>query len=87
MLPVLLEHKNNPIGRVLDIKQDEFGIKFILGVWEEVPQMYLSFGFRVLDYEVHRKIRTLKSLNVHEISLVHFPAQEGTHVTKKSCTI
>lgn len=75
MLYVFSEHKKI-IGLVLDIQVDDFGIKFILGVWKDREEEYLSIGFEALQFEKNEKSRILKSINIIEVSLVSFPSQE-----------
>lgn len=83
MLPVLIEH-NKIIGLILDIKIDDYGIYFILGVWEEIKEInyFLSIGFKANKYIIENNIRYIKEIDIKEISLVEFPAQEGTYAKR-----
>jgi len=85
MIPVLLEHKNI-IGRVLSVEIDEIGVKFTIGVREDIDNKldkhfdkyldkYLSIGFQTREFYRENGIRVLKSIDIKEISLVSFPAQ------------
>ncbi len=82
MIPVFCEHSGPIIGQVIDIKVDNFGIKFALWVWEEVYQEKLSFGFTMLKYDTKENVRLISAINIKEVSLVFFPAQENTKCMK-----
>lgn len=81
MIPVLLEH-SRVIGLVLDVDLDNIGIKFTLGVWEDVFQDNLSIGFKALEYVKYSHKRIIESFCLKEVSLVQFPAQRGTKCQK-----
>lgn len=90
MLPVFREHREPIMGRIIDIKITEHGIKVAAGVWTDVQQRSFSFGFNLLNYSYkkvgengNKKIRILERINIKEISFVFFPAQEGTQCKKK----
>jgi len=82
MLPVFQEHKEPVIGQIIDIKVTEKGVWVAAGVWQEVSQRSFSFGFNVLESYQKNYLRFLKKINIKEISLVFFPAQEDTQCKK-----
>ena len=101
VLPLLYNHDNsdlfNFIGTVIDLEEDEIGLKFEAGFddtqeGQRARQLSkdgrlckFSFAYDVLDQgtvtlEDGREANELRKLNIHEVSLVLFPANPDTSV-------
>ena len=95
--PVLLwQHDTRqPIGTITDLYEDDHGLYFkaqlLVDKVQKATEAYellkvkaingISIGFCVKDYEIKDGIRILKSIDLWEISLVTFPANDKAEVT------
>lgn len=94
---LLMQHNSfeAPIGIISKIEENEKGL-FIKAEMPKtdarvrdiiMPQMKvgsldsMSIGFRVKDFDTEKDVRVLKEIEVHEISLVTFPANPKALVT------
>ena len=96
-LPVLWQHKyDSPIGVYRKFTEDSIGLRVEGEINLEVQQgreayallkqgaiSGLSIGYSVEQYEMDNQsnIRILKALNLYEVSLVTFPANDRARVT------
>ena len=90
-----MEDPKANIGRVLDLSEDDYGLKFdaqldLSGntygniVYEQLKDGRLdsmSFGYRVLDYSMEKDATELKELELFEISVVPIPANPAAKIT------
>ncbi len=75
MIPIFFEHKKK-IGHVLDIKEDEIGIKVIFSVWQEIEDNgFLSIAYKTIESSKIENTRIISKLELFEISVVSSPAQ------------
>ena len=80
VLPFLFNHKaddlNAYIGTVIELKEDDHGLYFE-GTFDDTPE-----GQRAgeVTLEDGRKANELRKLNIHEVSLVMYPANPDTSV-------
>ncbi len=95
-IKLLWQHKTDePIGQIINIREDDYGLyiegQLLLEITKgaEVYALMkqeiitgLSIGYTVTDFELDNMsgTRILKSLNLLEVSLVTFPAQEAAEV-------
>ena len=95
--PVLLwQHDTEQvIGTIKEIYEDDHGLYFkgelLVGKVQKASEAYellkanaisgISIGFCVKDYEIKDGIRILKTVDLWEISLVTFPANQKANVT------
>ncbi len=96
-MPIILwQHRTSePIGMPVEIKEVPEGL-FVrvrlpkadtLVSGRVIPQMQvgsirkMSIGFNIVDSEMDGKLRILKEIDLHEISLVTFPANPAADVT------
>jgi len=89
--------KSVPIGKIDEIKEDDKGLQFTARMPKDdafvrdrlIPQIKIgslnsfSIGYKTNDYEIDKKsgARKLKEVDLYEISLVTFPANEKAVVT------
>ena len=80
VLPFLFNHKADDlrayIGTVFELKEDDHGLYFE-GTFDDTPEGQRA---RELALEDGRKANELRKLNIHEISLVMYPANTDTSV-------
>lgn len=95
-LPLLWQHQaSNPIGKVIVLKEDRYGLYFeaILtkGVCQSEEASYLledkvidslSIGFQIQKSHINKveKIREISKVRLLEISLVTFPANQNAKI-------
>ena len=95
-IKILWQHDSHmPIGRVVKAVEDERGL-FIEAVMPKEHSLVkdvvaliksdvinrMSIGFQVEDSDISRSgVRTLKEINLFEVSLVTFPANEKAEIT------
>lgn len=93
---ILWQHiQEEPIGKVLEIKQDEKGLYIRGQLITDIKKGYeayrllqsgiingLSIGYIARDYEIDQKTgaRIIKKLDLVEVSLVTFPANDSARV-------
>lgn len=101
MPKMLWQHDRwQPIGSWTDAKEDDYGLWVQGRILKTVPQGLtafnllkeeaisgLSIGYRVQDYEYDNDtgIYTLKQVNLLEVSIVTFPANELAEVANVKC--
>ena len=86
-VPLLLQHKGRPVGRIEHLSEDRRGLRVIArledrGVGELVRRGMrgLSFGYRVRDAKTAGGLRELRALDLVEVSLVTRPMQKLARV-------
>jgi uncharacterized protein len=82
-VPLLLQHKGRPVGRVEHLSEDKRGLRVIARVEDpKAGEMVrrglkgLSFGYRVREARELGGVRELRSLDLVEVSLVARPMQK-----------
>jgi uncharacterized protein len=86
-VPLLVQHKGRPVGRVEHLSEDRRGLRVIARVEDKRARDLirsglhgLSFGYRVREARESGKMRELRSLDLVEISLVGRPMQRLARV-------
>lgn len=86
-VPLLLQHKGQPIGTVEHLSEDRRGLRVIARVEEtragELVRRGLrglSFGYRVREAKAAGAFRELQALDLVEVSLVAKPMQKLARV-------
>jgi HK97 family phage prohead protease len=94
-IKLLWQHKTDePIGLILEANEDDTGLYVKCQInleTEKGAETYsnlkmgildkMSIGFKTLDYEMDKKgVRILKELDLYEISIVTFPANDMAEV-------
>ena len=86
-VPLLLQHKGQPVGRIEHLSEDRRGLRVIAEVVDaRVRELVrrglrgLSFGYRVRDAESVLGMRELRALDLVEVSLVARPMQKLARV-------
>ena len=86
-VPLLLQHKGQPVGRIEHLSEDERGLRVIAEVVDErVRELVqrglrgLSFGYRVQEAKCDAGQRELRALDLIEVSLVKRPMQKLARV-------
>ena len=86
-VPLLWQHKGQPIGTVEHLSEDKRGLRVIARVRDgRVGEMLrkglrgLSFGYRVREAKAAGTLRELKALDLVEVSLVARPMQKLARV-------
>ena len=86
-VPLLLQHKGAPIGRIEHLSEDKRGLRVIAHVADRrVAEMVkrelkgLSFGYRVREARSSNGLRELVGLDLVEVSLVTRPMQKLARV-------
>ena len=86
-VPLLWQHKGQPIGRIEHLSEDRRGLRVIARVddaraGELVRRGVrgLSFGYRVREAAALGRIRELRTLDLVEVSLVARPMQNKARV-------
>jgi HK97 family phage prohead protease len=86
-VPLLLQHKGQPVGRIEHLSEDRRGLRVIAEVvdarvWELVRcgLRGLSFGYRVREAGAQQGLRELRALELVEVSLVARPMQKLARV-------
>jgi HK97 family phage prohead protease len=86
-VPLLLQHKGQPVGRIEHLSEDRRGLRVIAEVVDErVRELVrrglkgLSFGYRVREAEAAKGLRELRALDLVEVSLVARPMQSQAKV-------
>lgn len=86
-VPLLLQHKGSPIGRIEHLSEDRRGLRVIGRVADRrVAEMLqrqlkgLSFGYRVREARPAAGLRELVELDLVEVSLVEQPMQKLARV-------
>lgn len=81
-VPLLLQHKGQPVGRIEHLSEDSRGLRVIASVEDgRVREMVrrglrgLSFGYRVREASSGGAVRELRALDLVEVSLVARPMQ------------
>lgn len=81
-LPLLLQHKGQPVGRIEHLSEDRRGLRVIARVVDarvrglvEKGLRGLSFGYRVREAREAGPLRELRALDLVEVSLVARPMQ------------
>ena len=79
-VPLLLQHKGQPVGRIEHLSEDRRGLRVIAEVANaRVRELVrrglrgLSFGYRVRDASAIGGLRELRALDLVEVSLVKRP--------------
>ena len=82
-VPLLLQHKGQPVGRIEHLSEDKRGLRVIAEVFDlRVGELVrrglrgLSFGYRVREARAGSGIRELRALDLVEVSLVKRPMQK-----------
>jgi HK97 family phage prohead protease len=82
-VPLLLQHKGQPVGRIEHLSEDKRGLRVIAEVMDgRVGELVrrglrgLSFGYRVREARSAAGMRELSSLDLVEVSLVARPMQK-----------
>jgi HK97 family phage prohead protease len=82
-VPLLLQHKGQPIGRIEHLSEDERGLRVIAEIVDaRVRELVrrglrgLSFGYRVREAKSAAGVRELRALDLVEVSLVKRPMQK-----------
>lgn len=82
-VPLLLQHKGQPVGTIEHLSEDKRGLRVIARVVDgRVGDMVrrglrgLSFGYRVREARQDAGLRELRSLDLVEVSLVARPMQK-----------
>ena len=86
-VPLLLQHKGEPVGRIEHLSEDQRGLRVIARVEDgragELVRRGLrglSFGYRVREASSAAGLRELRSLDLVEVSLVKRPMQKLARV-------
>ena len=86
-VPLLLQHKGQPVGRVEHLSEDRRGLRVIAEVVDgRVRELVrrglrgLSFGYRVREAKSGEGVRELRALDLVEVSLVARPMQKLARV-------
>ena len=86
-VPLLLQHKGQPVGRIEHLSEDKRGLRVIARVEDRrVGELMrrglrgLSFGYRVREAGSAGGMRQLRSLDLVEVSLVARPMQRLARV-------
>ncbi|MCL6679918.1 HK97 family phage prohead protease [Sphingomonas sp. RG327] len=86
-VPLLLQHKGQPVGSVEHLSEDKRGLRVIARVVDErVGELVrrglrgLSFGYRVREARAAGSLRELRELDLVEVSLVKRPMQRLARV-------
>jgi len=86
-VPLLLQHKGRPVGRVEHLSEDKRGLRVIARVEDKRAGALvrrglkgLSFGYRVREARAGAGVRELTSLDLVEVSLVARPMQKLARV-------
>lgn len=81
-VPLLLQHKGQPVGRIEHLSEDGRGLRVIASVQDgRVGELVrrglrgLSFGYRVREASSAAGLRELRALDLVEVSLVARPMQ------------
>lgn len=81
-VPLLLQHKGQPVGRIEHLSEDKRGLRVIAEVVDaRVRELVrkglrgLSFGYRVREARSAGALRELRTLDLVEVSLVARPMQ------------
>jgi HK97 family phage prohead protease len=98
MPPMLWQHNTaEPIGKFTEMREDSRGLfvkgQLLVGSVARAKEAYnllkegvltgLSIGYRTLDSEFDKGLRKLKELDLLEVSLVTFPANDSARVALK----
>jgi HK97 family phage prohead protease len=82
-VPLLLQHKGQPVGRIEHLSEDKRGLRVIARVEDgRVGELVrrgmrgLSFGYRVREASADAGLRELRALDLVEVSLVKRPMQK-----------
>ncbi len=82
-VPLLLQHKGQPVGRIEHLSEDKRGLRVIARVVDSrVGELVrrglrgLSFGYRVREARATGPLRELRALDLVEVSLVARPMQK-----------
>jgi HK97 family phage prohead protease len=91
-VPLLLQHKGQPVGRIEHLSEDKRGLRVIASVVDgRVGELVrrglrgLSFGYRVRDASSSGGLRELRALDLVEVSLVARPMQKLAKVHAVEC--
>ncbi|HUG46264.1 MAG TPA: HK97 family phage prohead protease [Sphingomicrobium sp.] len=86
-VPLLVQHKGRPVGRVEHLSEDKRGLRVIARVEDSQAgdlirrgMRGLSFGYRVREAGESGGLRELRSLDLVEVSLVARPMQSQARV-------
>jgi HK97 family phage prohead protease len=86
-VPLLLQHKGAPAGRIEHLSEDRRGLRVIARVEDgRVGDLVrnglrgLSFGYRVREVRAAGALRELRALDLVEVSLVARPMQRLARV-------
>jgi hypothetical protein len=86
-VPLLLQHKGQPVGRIEHLSEDRRGLRVIAEVLDaRVGELLrrglrgLSFGYRVREAAPAAGMRELRALDLVEVSLVARPMQKLARV-------
>jgi HK97 family phage prohead protease len=86
-VPLLLQHKGQPVGRIEHLSEDKRGLRVIAEVADgRVRELIrrglrgLSFGYRVREASSGAGVRELRALDLVEVSLVARPMQSQARV-------
>jgi HK97 family phage prohead protease len=86
-VPLLLQHKGQPVGSVEYLSEDKRGLRVIARVVDRrVGELVkrglrgLSFGYRVREARAAGSLRELRELDLVEVSLVKRPMQRLARV-------
>jgi len=86
-VPLLLQHKGRPVGRIEHLSEDGRGLRVIARVEDRrVGELVrrglkgLSFGYRVREARAGAGVRELTALDLVEVSLVAQPMQRLARV-------
>jgi HK97 family phage prohead protease len=86
-VPLLLQHKGQPVGRIVHLSEDRRGLRVIALVQDgRVGELVrrglrgLSFGYRVREARAAGALRELFALDLVEVSLVARPMQKLARV-------
>lgn len=86
-VPLLLQHKGRPVGRIEHLSEDKRGLRVIASVEDARVRGLLgkglrgmSFGYRVREAASAGGMRELRSLDLVEVSLVARPMQKLARV-------
>lgn len=86
-IPLLLQHKGAPIGRIEHLSEDKRGLRVIARLDARASELVkrgkmagLSFGYRVREARSAAGLRELIELDLVEVSLVARPMQKLARV-------
>jgi HK97 family phage prohead protease len=86
-IPLLLQHKGQPVGSIEHLSEDKRGLRVIAEVVDaRVRELVrrglrgLSFGYRVREARPAGALRELRALDLVEVSLVARPMQSLARV-------